>query len=97
GKAMAAHLLEAGVADIEYRGGAFGVVGTDRSISIFETARAAAAGKLPQALGTTLGAARMHENPAFAFANRCEVCELAGDSVPGAVEIVALTMVDDSG
>jgi len=97
GKAMAAHLLEAAVADIEYRGGAFGVVGTDRSISIFETARAAAAGKVPQALGTTLGAARMHENPAFAFANGCEVCELEVDPETGAVEIVALTMVDDSG
>jgi len=97
GKEMAAHLLEAAVADIEYRDGAFGVVGTDRSISIFEVARAAAAGKLPQALGTTLGAARMHENPAFAFANGCEVCELEVDPETGAVEIVALTMVDDSG
>ena len=97
GKEMAAHLLEAAVADIEYRDGAFGVVGTDRSISIFEAARAAAAGKLPQALGTTLGAARMHENPAFAFANGCEVCELEVDPETGAVEIVALTMVDDSG
>jgi len=97
GKEMAAHLLEAAVADIEYRDGAFGVVGTDRSISIFEAARAAAAGKLPQALGTTLGAATMHENPAFAFANGCEVCELEVDPETGAVEIVALTMVDDSG
>jgi carbon-monoxide dehydrogenase large subunit len=97
GKEMAAHLLEAAVADIEYRDGAFGVVGTDRSISIFEVARAAAAGKLPQALGSTLGAARMHENPAFAFANGCEVCELEVDPETGAVEIVALTMVDDSG
>jgi len=97
GKEMAAHLLEAAVADIDYRDGAFGVVGTDRSISIFEAARAAAAGKLPQALGTTLGAARMHENPAFAFANGCEVCELEVDPETGAVEIVALTMVDDSG
>jgi len=69
----------------------------DRSISIFEAARAADAGKLPQALGTTLGAARMHENPAFAFANGCEVCELEVDPETGAVEIVALTMVDDSG
>ena len=97
GTEMAAHLLEAAVADIEYRDGAFGVVGTDRSISIFEVARAAAAGKLPQALGSTLGAARMHENPAFAFANGCEVCELEVDPETGAVEIVALTMVDDSG
>jgi len=94
---MAAHLLEAAVADIEYRDGMFRVVGTDRSISIFEVAQAAAAGKLPQAFGTTLGAAKWHENPAFAFANGCEVCELEVDPETGAVQIVAVTMVDDSG
>jgi carbon-monoxide dehydrogenase large subunit len=97
GKAMAAHLLEAAAADIEFSGGTFRVVGTDRSISIFEVAGAAVAGKLPPALGATLGAATMHENPAFAFANGCEVCELEVDPETGAVEIVALTMVDDSG
>src|SRR6266850_2825691 len=48
-------------------------------------------------LGLPLGAATMHENPAFAFANGCEVCELEVDPETGAVEIVALTMVDDSG
>jgi carbon-monoxide dehydrogenase large subunit len=97
GTTMAAHLLEAAATDIAYRDGAFRVVGTDRSIGIFEVSRAAAAGKLPQALGTTLGAATMHENPAFAFANGCEVCELQVDPETGAVEIVAWTMVDDSG
>jgi aerobic carbon-monoxide dehydrogenase large subunit len=73
------------------------VVGTDRSIGIFDLARAAAAGRLPPELGTTLAAAKMHENPAFAFANGCEVCELEVDPETGAVEIVALTLVDDSG
>ncbi|HEY3189282.1 MAG TPA: xanthine dehydrogenase family protein molybdopterin-binding subunit, partial [Solirubrobacteraceae bacterium] len=97
GKGMAAHLLEAAADDIEYRDGAFRVVGTDRSIGIFDVARAAAAGKLPEVLGTALGAAKMHENPAFAFANGCEVCEVEVDSETGAVAIVALSMVDDSG
>jgi aerobic carbon-monoxide dehydrogenase large subunit len=97
GRAMAAHLLEAAAADVSYRDGAFTVVGTDRSIGLFEVARAAAAGALPPGLGTTLGAAVMHENPAFAFANGCQVCELEVDPETGAVEIVRLTMVDDSG
>ena len=97
GTTMAAHLLEAAAADIEFADGAFRVVGTHRSIAIFDVARAAAAGKLPPALGTTLGAARMHENAAFAFANGCEVCELEVDPETGAIEIVALTVVDDSG
>jgi aerobic carbon-monoxide dehydrogenase large subunit len=97
GRAMAAQLLEAAPADIEYGGGTFRVVGTDRAIGLFEVARAAASGRLPPALGATLGAATMHENPAFAFANGCEVCELEVDPETGAVEIVALSMVDDSG
>jgi aerobic carbon-monoxide dehydrogenase large subunit len=97
GKAMAAHLLEAAPADVEYREGAFGVVGTDRTIGLFEVARAAEAGKLPAPLGTALGAATMHENPAFAFANGCEVCEVEVDPETGATTIVALSMVDDSG
>ena len=97
GKPMAAHLLEAATADIEYRDGAFRVVGTDRSIGLFEVARAVTGGQLPAALGTTLGAATWHENPAFAFANGCEVCELEVDPETGAVTIVAWTMVDDSG
>jgi carbon-monoxide dehydrogenase large subunit len=97
GQRMAAHLLEAAVADIEYGDGAFTVVGTDRSIGIFDVARAAAAGTLPAALGTALGAAKMHENRAFAFANGCEVCELEVDPETGAVTIAAWTVVDDSG
>jgi len=97
GARMAAHLLEAALADVAYRDGAFHVVGTDRSIGIFEVARAAAAGRLPATLGARLGAARMHENPAFAFANGCAVCEVEVDPETGAVAIVAWTMVDDSG
>src|SRR6266446_1250200 len=58
GTTMAAPLLEAAAADIEYQNGAFRVVGTHRSIGIFDVARAAAAGKLPPALGATLGGAR---------------------------------------
>ncbi len=97
GTRMAAQLLEAATVDVEYREGVFAVVGTDRSIGIFDVARAAAAGKLPGALGTTLAAATMHENRAFAFANGCEICELEVDPETGAVTIAAWTVVDDSG
>jgi carbon-monoxide dehydrogenase large subunit len=97
GRPMAAHLLEAAATDLEYRDGAYWVVGTDRSVGLFEVARAAAAGALPPALGTTLGAATMHANPAFAFANGCEICEVEVDPETGAVDVVSLTVVDDSG
>src|SRR5215831_1633838 len=55
GKTMSAHLLEAAPADVDFRDGAFRIVGTGRAMGIFEVARAAAAGKLPAELGTTLG------------------------------------------
>ena len=97
GKAMAAHLIEAAADDIVYADGAFRVVGTDRAVDLFEVARAAAAGKLPEALATTLHGESMHENPAFAFANGCEVCEVEVDPETGAVAVLALSMVDDSG
>jgi carbon-monoxide dehydrogenase large subunit len=91
GTTMAADLLEAAPADLEYRDGAFRVVGTDRSVGIFDVAGSAAAH------GGTLAAAAMHENPAFAFANGCQVCEVEVDPETGAVAIAALAMVDDSG
>jgi carbon-monoxide dehydrogenase large subunit len=97
GRTMAAHLLEAAAPDIEYRDGAFRVIGTDRSVGLFAVAGAAVEGRLPAALGPALGAARMHENPAFAFANGCQVCEVEVDPETGAVAIAALTVVDDSG
>jgi carbon-monoxide dehydrogenase large subunit len=88
GRRMAARLLEAAEADVHYRDGAFRVVGTDRAIGLFDVAAAA---------GETLDAAVMHENPAFAFANGCQVCEVEVDPETGAVAVVAFGMVDDSG
>src|SRR6185437_13150909 len=41
GKKVAAALLEASESDIQYRKGNFEVVGTDRRVSLFETARRA--------------------------------------------------------
>ncbi len=97
GRLMAAHMLEASPNDIQYGDGAFRVIGTDRSVGIFDVARAAAAGRLPAALGTALGGASLHENAAFAFANGCVVCEVEVDPETGVVRILALTVVDDSG
>src|SRR5262245_15539507 len=97
GRAMAAHLLEAAESDIQYGNGAFRVIGTDRSIGIFDVARAAAAGRLPASFGQTLGGSSLHENTAFAFANGCIVCEVEVDRETGGVQILALTVVDDSG
>lgn len=97
GANMAAHLLEVAATDVEYRDGRFRVGGTDRSVGLFEVARAARDGALPESFGRTLGAAKMHENPAFAFANGCEVFEVEVDPDTGVIEILAIHVVDDSG
>lgn len=97
GRRIAAHLMEAAPGDIEYRDGRFCVAGTDRSIGIFEVARSAESGALPDGFARKLVQSKMHENARFAFANGCEVCEVEVDPETGAVEVVQLAIVDDSG
>ena len=51
GKQIAAHVLEAAAADIEFRGGRFVIAGTDRSIGLMELAAKIRAGlQLPPEL-----------------------------------------------
>ena len=97
GRAIAAHLFEAAVADIGYADGRFTVLGTDRGIGLFEVARAADAGTLPAALAGPLAATdeingRLPANP-----NGVAACELEVDPDTGAVAIVRYVTVDDVG
>jgi len=89
GKQLAADLLEAAAADIEFRAGAYVVAGTDRTIDIFAVARAAGPEKLE-------GAAEFTPKVAT-FPNGCHVCEIEIDPETGAAAIVAYTVVDDFG
>ena len=98
GGEIAAHVLEAASADIEYRDGSFTVVGTDRSIGLFEAARAATErDDLPDSLKGPLAAAAEIESRKPAFGSGCHVCEVEIDPETGAVEIVRWTAVDDVG
>ena len=98
GREIAAHVLEAATADIEYLGGRFTVVGTDRSIDLFEAARAARErDDLPEALRGPLAAAAEIESRKPAFGSGCHVCEVEVDPETGVVEIVRYTAVDDVG
>ena len=58
GKKIASALLEASETDIQYRSGNFEVVGTDRKISLFETARRA------KEIGESLDTKEKAETPA---------------------------------
>ena len=96
GKKVASALLEASESDIQYRQGSFEVVGTDRKISLFETARRAkemaARGEIPESLDTK----GKFDTP-LTFPNGCHIAEVEIDPDTGAVDLVTYTAVDDCG
>jgi carbon-monoxide dehydrogenase large subunit len=90
GKKVASALLEASEADIQYSNGSFEVVGTDRKISLFETARRA------KEIGENLDTKEKAEAP-LTFPNGCHIAEVEIDPDTGAVDLVTYTAVDDPG
>jgi len=99
GKAIAAHLLEAAVSDVEFSAGQFGVAGTDRRVDFASVARAA---HVPhdyplETLEPGLEESAFYDPPNFAFSNGVHVAEVEVDCDTGAVHIVAYRAVDDMG
>jgi carbon-monoxide dehydrogenase large subunit len=96
GRKVAARMLEAGEGDIDYRAGAFEVIGTDRQVSLFAVAAKAAelvdSGEAEASLDTEAVA----EIPQT-FPNGCHIAEVEIDPQTGAVSVVAYTAVDDCG
>ena len=90
GKKIASALLEASEQDIQYRNGGFEVVGTDRKISLFETARRA------KELGENLDTKDKFDTP-LTFPNGCHIAEVEVDPDTGFVDLVTYTAVDDCG
>ena len=88
GKPLAANMLEASAADIDYRDGAFQIVGTDRKVSLFDVAKANK-GALDDDFTRT--------PEADTYPNGCHVCELEVDPDTGTVEILNYTVMDDFG
>jgi aerobic carbon-monoxide dehydrogenase large subunit len=98
GTRIAAVVLEASESDIEYTGGSFVVSGTDRSIGLFETARAAIERKdLPEDLQGPLRGESQINIPKAAFGDGCHVCEVEVDTETGTTEIIQYTAVDNVG
>ena len=99
GRKIAAHLLEAAPADIEFAAGEFRVAGTDRKIAFTEVARAA---YVPHnypldSLEPGLDENAFYDPPNFAFSNGVQVCEVEVDADTGAAELVSYHTVDDIG
>jgi len=99
GRKIAAHLLEAAEADIEYDRGVFKVAGTDKQKTFGEVAFAA---YVPHNYPLDKLEPGLNENafydPAnFTFPAGSYVCEVEVDRDTGATQIVAFTAVDDFG
>jgi carbon-monoxide dehydrogenase large subunit len=97
GAGLAGHLLEASVADIEYRAGSFGVRGTDRAVSLAEAAQAAAVDGIPAELRGELAGALEYKTGGVTYPNGCHVCELEVDPETGRVAVTRYTVADDVG
>jgi aerobic carbon-monoxide dehydrogenase large subunit len=91
GRPIAADLLEAAAADVEFRDGAYVISGTDRRIGLLEVARAA------ENRGTPLIASATFETSGPSYPNGCQLCEVEVDPETGKVTIERYVMVADPG
>ena len=97
GRKIAGQLLEAAESDIQFKQGRFTVAGTDRSVSLFDTARAATGGKVSAELQGPLAGDSKFVGRIPAYPNGCAVAEVEIDPDTGVVEIKSYACVDDVG
>ncbi len=97
GTRIAAWLLEAAEADIDFSTRRFAVRGTDRSADLFQVAAAALRQDAPEALRGPLAGMSDETMPVPSFPYGSAVCEVEVDPETGAVELVRYTSVDDCG
>ncbi len=99
GKRIAAHLMEASVADIEFKDGAFRVAGTDKSKALAEISLAA---YIPhnypiEELEPGLEETAFYDPKNFTYPGGCHVCEVEIDPETGVTQVVNFVAVDDVG
>ncbi len=97
GKRIAAWLLEAAEADIDFAGRQFTVKGTNRAVELFAVAAAALRPDAPEALRGPLTGASDETMSVPSYPYGCAVCEVEVDPETGVVDIVRYTTVDDVG
>jgi len=99
GKKIAAHLLEAAEADIEFKDGQFSVAGTDRSKSLGEVALTAyVPHNFPhEELEPGLDETAFYDPKNFTFPSGAYVAEVEIDPDTGVLEISSFTASDDFG
>ena len=98
GRQIAAHLLEAAEADVEFSDGAYIVSGTDRSVGFDEVARTAfMPGKLPPEIEIGLYETATWSPEVGNVPNSAHVCEVEIDPDTGTIEVARYTAVHDVG
>ncbi|WP_426565606.1 xanthine dehydrogenase family protein molybdopterin-binding subunit [Angustibacter sp. McL0619] len=95
---IAAHVLEASEDDLEFKGGRFGVRGTDQGVTLGELSFAVFQGhNLPDGVEPTLDADATFDPENFSFPHGTHLCATEVDTETGAVKIRSYVCVDDIG
>ncbi|HJU20012.1 MAG TPA: xanthine dehydrogenase family protein molybdopterin-binding subunit [Stellaceae bacterium] len=98
GKKIAAHLLEAAEADIEFKDGNFAVAGTDRTKSLAEVALTAyVPHNYPEGLEPGLDETAFYDPKNFTYPSGAHIAEIEIDPDTGRLAIVNFTASDDFG
>ena len=98
GRQVAAHMFESAVDDIEFAAGRYTIKGTDRSLGIFDVARAAEDnGDVPEDLRGPLFGDCTEKMQVPGYPYGAQVCEVEVDPGTGHVQVVAIAAVDDVG
>jgi len=99
GKKIAAHLMEASAADIEFKDGKFAIAGTDKHVPFAQVALTA---YVPHnypldTLEPGLNETAFYDPANFTFPAGTHICEVEIDPKTGETRIVSFTAVDDFG
>jgi len=98
-KKIAAHIMEADVADIEFKDGKFTVAGTDKEMAFGEISLAAyVPHNYPiEEIEPGLDENAFYDPLNFSFPGGAHICEVEVDPETGDIELVNFTAVDDVG
>src|SRR5262249_45539151 len=99
GKPLASAMMEADVADLEFKEGRYRVAGTDKSISLVDVAKASYApmGALTKQFGVGLAASGSFSPEPPSHPNGAHTCEVEVDPDTGEVTVERYYVVDDLG
>jgi carbon-monoxide dehydrogenase large subunit len=98
-KKIAAHILEASEADIEFTDGVFRVSGTDRELAFAEVSLAAyVPHNYPiEEIEPGLDENAFYDPLNFSFPAGCHICEVEVDPETGVIDVANFTAIDDVG